>query len=132
MNRARKTALVICAVGVLPIIFAEQASSQWMAVLILGVATAAHQGFSSNLYTLVSDMFPRRAVGSVAGFGGMCGYCGAAFFQVFVGFAVEKQHNYFLPFLCAGLAYTIAVIGIQLLVPCIEPAFADRPHESTS
>lgn len=58
VNRARKTALVICAVGVLPIIFAEQASSQWMAVLILGIATAAHQGFSSNLYTLVSDMFP--------------------------------------------------------------------------
>ncbi len=122
---------MICAVGVLPIIFAEQASSQWVAVLILGVATAAHQGFSSNLYTLVSDMFPRRAVGSVAGFGGMCGYCGAAFFQVFVGYAVEKQHNYFLPFLCAGLAYTIAVIGIQWLVPCIEPAFADRPSEST-
>jgi ACS family hexuronate transporter-like MFS transporter len=132
VNRARKTALVICAVGVLPIIFAEQASSQWVAVLILGVATAAHQGFSSNLYTLVSDMFPRRAVGSVAGFGGMCGYCGAAFFQVFVGYAVEKQHNYFLPFLCAGLAYTIAVIGIQLLVPCIEPALSDRPSESPS
>jgi MFS transporter, ACS family, hexuronate transporter len=126
VNRARKTALLICAVCVLPILFAEQASSQWIAVLILGLATAAHQGFSSNLFTLVSDMFPRRAVGSVAGFGGMCGYVGAALFQIIVGYSVERQHNYFVPFLCASMAYIVAVICIQLLVPRVEPAFVDN------
>jgi MFS transporter, ACS family, hexuronate transporter len=126
INRARKTALVICALGVLPILFAEEVSEQWMAVIILGLATAGHQGFSSNLYTLVSDMFPRRAVASVAGFGGMCGYCGAALFQVFVGYSVETQHNYFLPFVCAAAAYFVAIVVIQILVPRVEQAFVDE------
>jgi ACS family hexuronate transporter-like MFS transporter len=122
VNRARKTAMFVCALGVLPITFAQDVSSLLSAVLILGLATASHQGFSSNLYTLVSDMFPKRAVASVAGMGGTCGYFGASMFQVFVGYMVESRGNYFAPFLCAGLAYLAAFGLIHWLAPRLAPA----------
>jgi ACS family hexuronate transporter-like MFS transporter len=122
VNSARKTALLICAIGVLPIFFAQQISGVWAAVLLLGLVTAAHQGFSSNLYTLVSDMFPRHAVASVAGLGGMCGYGGASLFQIVVGYSVEKQQNYTVPFVCAGSAYLIALAAIHLLAPRLDQA----------
>ena len=125
VNRARKTAMLLCAVGVVPIIFAQNITSVWPAVLLLGWVTACHQGFSSNLYTLVSDMFPRRAVATVAGFGGTWGYFGASLFQLVVGYAVEKQQNYTIPFLCVGLAYLTAFAVIQLLAPRLEPARLD-------
>lgn len=122
VNWARKTAMLICALGVMPIFFAQQITGMWPAVLVLGLVAASHQGFSSNLYTLVSDMFPRQAVGSVAGFGGMCGYFGASLFQLVVGYSVEKQHNYTVPFVCAGLAYITAVAVIHCLAPRLEQA----------
>jgi len=122
VNLARKTALFVSLLFVLPIFFAESIASLWGAVLVLGLATAAQQGFSSNLFTLVSDMFPRQAVASVAGFGGMCGYFGASLFQLVVGYSVEKHHNYALPVLCAGSAYMIALALIHALAPRLQPA----------
>lgn len=122
VNWARKLAMLACAVLVMAIFFAEQITSLWPAVLVLGLVTAGHQGFSTNLYTLPSDMFPRRAVASVAGFGGMCGYFGASLFQIFVGFSVEEHHNYTAPFICVGLAYVAALAAIHLMVPRLEPA----------
>lgn len=121
VNRARKTALFICAVGVLPVMFSMQIQGLWAAVLVLGLATASHQGFSSNLYTLVSDLFPRQTVASVAGFGGAFGYIGSALFQEYVGHAVTGK-NYAGPFFCAGIAYLIAFVIIHLLVPRIQQA----------
>src|SRR6185369_4034720 len=115
VNAARKTALLVCALGVVPIMFAQSVSETWTAVWILGLATASHQGFSSNLYTLVSDMFPKRAVASVSGLGGTCGYIGASIFQVFVGYMIEKKGNYLIPFICAGSAYVLSFIVIHLL-----------------
>ena len=93
-------ALFVCSLGVLPVVFAHQISDLWLAIAVLGLATAAHQGFSSNLYTLVSDLFPRTSVASVAGFGGTAGYLGASLFQIFVGHMVQGG-SYALPFLCA-------------------------------
>lgn len=122
VNRARKTALFVAAVAVTPILFAQYITGVWTAVLLLGLVTAAHQAFSSNLYTLVSDMFPRRAVATVAGFGGMFGYFGASLFQIFVGYSVEKQQNYTLPFICVAAAYLVAFGVIHLLAPRLEPA----------
>ncbi len=119
VNRARKTAFLICSAGLLPVIAAQWVSDLWVAVLILGLATASHQGFSSNLYTLVSDLFPRQAVASVAGLGGTAGYIGASIFQVMVGHLVEGSGNYTVPFLCAGLAYFVATGVMHLLVPRI-------------
>ena len=125
VNRARKTALLVCAFGVVPVIFADKFTGLWPAVLLLGLVTAAHQGFSSNLFTIVSDMFPRQAVASIAGFGGACGYFGASLFQVFVGHVVGQQKNYTVPFVCAGLAYLVAWCVIHALVPRLEPAKLD-------
>src|SRR6185369_8009236 len=132
VNAARKTALLVCALGVVPIMFAQSVSETWTAVWILGLATASHQGFSSNLYTLVSDMFPKRAVASVAGLGGTCGYIGASLFAIFVGYSVETRGNYFIPFLCCAAAYFLALGVIQLLVPRLEPAFADDKISTTT
>ena len=126
VNRARKTTLLICAVSVVPIMFAQTISGLWTAVLLLGIVTAAHQGFNSNLYTLVSDMFPRQAVASVAGFGGMWGFFGASLFQIVVGYSVEKNQNYLVPFVCAGVVYLLAVGIIHLMVPRLEPASFGR------
>jgi MFS transporter, ACS family, hexuronate transporter len=121
VNRARKTAFLICALGVLPIIGAQNVSGFWAGILILGLAAAAHQGFSSNLYSLVGDIFPKASVGSVAGFGGTLGYVGASIFQVIVGHLVQAEGNYFIPFLCAGLAYLVAFAVIHLFAPVIKP-----------
>jgi ACS family hexuronate transporter-like MFS transporter len=126
VNRARKTAMFLCALGVLPIMFAQSVTGMWTAVLILGLATASHQGFSTNLYTLVSDMFPKRAVASVAGMGGTCGYFGASMFQLVVGNLVVEPHpNYLIPFVCASIAYLIALGAIHLLAPRLSPAIVD-------
>src|SRR5688572_5490568 len=122
VNRARKTALFVCAIGVVPMMFSHGITNLWVGVLVLGLATAAHQGFSSNLYTLVSDMFPKRCVASVAGFGGTAGYLGASIFQVFVGYSVQDRGNYMVPFIVAGSGYFLALAMIQLLAPRIEPA----------
>jgi ACS family hexuronate transporter-like MFS transporter len=122
VNRARKVGLFVCALGVVPVMFAQNISALWPAVLVMGLATAAHQGFSSNLYTLVSDMFPKQSVASIAGFGGTAGYFGASLFQIAVGHMVgDSNGNYTMPFICAGSAYLLAFLIIHLIVPVITP-----------
>src|SRR5260221_14411218 len=76
VNAARKTAMLICAVAVIPIIAAASVKNMWAAVALISLATAAHQGWSANLFTLASDMFPPQAVGSVVGLGGFAGAVG--------------------------------------------------------
>jgi ACS family hexuronate transporter-like MFS transporter len=122
INRARKTAMLICALAVTPIMFASSVKSLWLAVGLVGLAAAAHQGFSANIFTTVSDMFPRRAIGSVVGIGGMAGAFNGATMAVIVGYILEVTHgNYKIPFIIAGVAYLIALLIIHLLVPRIEP-----------
>jgi ACS family hexuronate transporter-like MFS transporter len=132
VNASRKAALLLAALTVTPIMFAQNVTGLWGAVFIMGMCTASHQAFSSNLYTLVSDTFPRRAVGSVAGLGGTCGYVGATIFQIIVGYSVEKQHNYFLPFICSGLAYLVAFGIMHALMPRLEPAAIDDVRQGGS
>jgi MFS transporter, ACS family, hexuronate transporter len=122
VNVARKTALLICAVSVVPIVFAYRIESTWGAVLLLGLAAAAHQGFSANLYTLSSDMFPARAVGSVVGIGGMAGAIGGMLIAKVVGYALQWTGSYMIPFFMAGSAYLLAVAVIHVLSPRLEPA----------
>ena len=124
VNTARKTALLICAVIVTPMVFATRVQSVWMTVLLLGLAVAAHQGFSSNLYTLVSDLFPRAAVGSVSGLGGCCGYGASFFTSILTGLVVERwtHQNYAVLFAIAGSGYLVAFLIIQILSPKLEPA----------
>jgi ACS family hexuronate transporter-like MFS transporter len=122
VNIARKTAMLICAVGVTPIVFAYRVDSTWSAVLLIGLAAACHQGFSANLYTLTSDMFPARAVGSVVGIGGMAGAIGGLFIATVVGHVLQWTGSYRVPFLIAGSAYLLALVIIHALVPTMEPA----------
>lgn len=122
INKARKTAMLICALAVTPIIFASNVKNLWVAVGLVGLAAAAHQGWSANIFTLASDMFPRRAVGSVVGIGGMAGAFNGATMAVIIGYILQVTGgNYKIPFFIAGSAYLIALLIIHLLVPKIEP-----------
>jgi ACS family hexuronate transporter-like MFS transporter len=122
VNRARKLAMLICALAVVPIMFAAQASNLWVAVGLISLAAAAHQGWSANIFTTVSDMFPRRAVGSVVGIGGFAGSVGGMLLQSAVGLIVYYTGSYLPVFVIAGSAYLVALLIIQLLAPRLEPA----------
>jgi len=122
VNSARKTAMLLCAVGVIPVVFAYRVQSTWSAVVLIGLAAACHQGFSANLYTITSDMFPARAVGSVTGIGGMAGAIGGWLIAGVVGHVLQWTGSYMIPFAMAGLAYLVALGVIHLLAPRLEPA----------
>jgi MFS transporter, ACS family, hexuronate transporter len=121
VNAARKTAMLVCASAVVPIIFASGAKNLWVAVLLVALAASAHQGWSANLYTLVSDTFPRTAVGSVIGFGGMAGAIGGMLISIVVGEILQRTGSYLPIFIMAGVTYLVAFGVIHLLVPRLEP-----------
>lgn len=121
-NGARKTAMFGAALSVVPVAsIMFTGSNLWLTVAILGLATAAHQAWSANLYTLASDSFPRSAVASVIGLGGFGGSMGAMLVAKLIGWWLDKSHNSYGPiFLIAGGAYLLAFVIIQLLVPRIK------------
>ena len=121
VNAARKAALGVCALCVLPIFFASRIGDLWPAVLVIGLAASAHQGFSANLFTLVSDAVPREAVSSVVGIGGMAGAVGGMLVAQAVGHLLEWTGSYALPFAWASVAYLLALLAIHLLLPRLEP-----------
>jgi len=122
VNAARKTTMLICALAVTPIFLAQYVSSLWLAVAIISLAAAAHQAWSANLFTLASDMFPRKAVGSVYGIGGTAGAVGGMLFSLFIGQVLEKSGAYTLIFLVSGSVYLLALLIIQLLSPRLQEA----------
>jgi ACS family hexuronate transporter-like MFS transporter len=122
VNASRKVAMLVCAVAVVPIVFASMTTSLWTAVALIGLAAAAHQGWSANLFTLASDMFPRSAVGSVVGIGGMAGAAGGMLIAKIVGYVLEWTGSYLPVFIIAGSIYLIALLFIHLIVPRMEPA----------
>lgn len=127
INRSRKTTMFLCGLLALPMVFAGQLSNLWLAVAIIGIATAAHQGFSANLYTLPSDVFPRGAVGTVVGLGGMLGGVGGMLMAKYAGYILDKVGNYTPIFMVCACAYLIALAVIHLLMPrmdriILEPA----------
>jgi ACS family hexuronate transporter-like MFS transporter len=120
INRARKTTMLICAVAVVPIFFAASTSSVAVAIGLIALATAAHQGWSANLFTTVSDLFPRRAVGSVVGIGGMMGGLGGALLGASSGWIIG--HVGYVPlFAIAASAYLVSLLIIQVLTPKLTP-----------
>jgi ACS family hexuronate transporter-like MFS transporter len=124
-NLARKTALLICALCVLPVFIAPYLHHLWLVVAVVGIATAAHQGWSANLFTLPSDLFPKAAVGSVIGIGGMAGAIGGVLFQLATGYIVGLTHSYVPLFVTACLAYPLALIIIHAISPKLAPARID-------
>jgi MFS transporter, ACS family, aldohexuronate transporter len=121
VNRARKTAMLVCALAVVPIVFASNAGSLWLAVSLVGLAAAAHQGWSANLFTLASDTFPRHAIGSVVGFGGMTGAIGGMLIAKVTGYVLQATGTYVPVFIVAGCAYLVALGVIHVLAPRLEP-----------
>lgn len=122
VNAARKLALLVCALSVTPIVFAASGLGQWTAVMLISLAAAAHQGWSANLFTLTSDLFPRQAVGSVVGIGGMAGAVGGMFIALLVGAVLQATGSYVPIFVIAGSAYLLALTVIHLLAPHLQPA----------
>jgi ACS family hexuronate transporter-like MFS transporter len=122
VNRARKTAMLTAALIIVPTAFAPLATSMWTAIVIVGIAAAAHQGWSANVYTLASDMFPKHAVASIAGIGGFAGAMGGVAFQRATGRILQANGNDYAPiFVVCGLAYVTAWTIIHLLAPRLEP-----------
>ena len=114
---ARLAAMLFCAFLVIPICTATSAKSVWLAIALISVAAGAHQGWSANLFTTPSDMFPRSAVGSVVGIGGMAGSFGSALFAFYAGHVLQLTHSYVTLFAIASSAYLLALIVLYVLAP---------------
>jgi MFS transporter, ACS family, hexuronate transporter len=122
VNRARKGAMFTCALLILPVIFAARANQLWLAVALIGLATAGHQGWSANVYTLASDLFPRHTVASVVGIGGFAGAVGGMLISTVIGILLQATGSYVPVFVLAGAAYPVALIVVHGLVPRLRAA----------
>ena|ERR1043165_7483461 len=120
VNKARKVTMLICALCVVPIVFASVTHHIYIAVALIALAAAAHQGWSANMYTLASDMFPKESVGSVVGIGSMFGATSGALFAASTGL-IRVKFGYIPLFAIAGSAYLLALLLIHLIVPKLEP-----------
>ncbi|MCX6627096.1 MAG: MFS transporter [Candidatus Solibacter sp.] len=128
INSARKTAMLICALCVLPVFYVPYANSMWVVVGIISLAMAAHQGWSANLFTTTSDMFPRVAVASVVGIGAALGQVGNALMLFLAGWIVTvkgQEAGYSLLFMICGSAYLVALGVLHLFSPRLEQAKLD-------
>jgi len=119
INKARKLVMLICALCIVPIMGAA-AVDLWVAVGLIALAAAAHQGWSANIFTTASDMFPKNAVGSVVGLGGMAGAVGGMILATAAGYILEFTGSYVALFVISGSAYLIALAAFHYLVPTIE------------
>jgi MFS family permease len=119
VNNARKLSFLICALAVVPVFLAPYAESALVAVLIIGIAGSAHQGWSANLFSFVSDTMPKQSISSVVGLGGFVGYFAGGFVNAFTGMIVQKTGSYVLVFLYFSGTYLVSLLAMQLLVPKI-------------
>ncbi len=139
INAARKTAFLACAVCVIPVACVARVTNMWVATVLVGVAAAAHQGYAANIFTLVSDTVPRKAVSSVVGIGGTAAYISMMVFATLIGYvldwteAVYGKKDYLIPFVIASSAYLVATAAIHLLLPRLEPMeIAAEPLDTES
>ncbi len=121
VNAGRKTAMLVCALSVLPVMFAAQTAHLWVAIGLIALAAAAHQGWAANLFALASDLFPKRAVASVVGLGGMVAALAAMAFSESAGFILQVTGSYWSLFAIAGCAYVAALAIMHALVPRLTP-----------
>jgi ACS family hexuronate transporter-like MFS transporter len=126
VNRARKTALAACALMVVPVFYSGLTDSKWTAALLITLAASGHQAWSSNLFSVAGDMFPRRAVGSVTGFGGMISSLGSMLLFYVTGKVLKVTGHYLPVFVMASVAYPLAVVILHLVVPRLEGAKLDQ------
>lgn len=122
LKPARLAAMLTCAFLVVPIAIAAGLQSEWTAVALLSLATAAHQGFSANMFTTVSDMFPGEYVGTVVSFGQVGGATGGAIFAAVAGHILQFTHSYMPLFVYSAIAYLLALLILRTLAPGLKPA----------
>ena len=122
-NRARKTTMLICALCVVPIVYAPNTNSLVVAIALISLATAAHQGWSANLYTFASDLFPKNVTATVTSIGGMFGAIGGILLARYSGDIINRV-GYQPLFIMAGCAYLLALLLIHLVLPNLEPVSA--------
>ena len=126
VNAARKLTMLMCALCVLPVAFVTMVVHDlWITTVVIGIAAAAHQAFSANLYTIPSDTMPKAAVGSVSGIGGTAGAVGGIIMTMGVAQALKGLGGYSTVFLVAGMIYLLAVLVIHMLSPRLAPAKFD-------
>jgi len=121
VNAARKVSLLACAIAVVPVFFAPAANSIWLAVLIVGIAGSAHQGWSANLFSVVSDTMPREAISSVVGIGGFMAYFTGGFVNGITGEILQRTGSYVPVFAYFSGMYLLSLLIIQVLVPQLGP-----------
>ena len=121
INFARKTTILICALTVLPVMLVSQIPNLWLAVAFISLAAAGHQGWAANIFTIVSDIYPKRAVGTMTGLSGFAGAVGGALSASFVGLVLEGTGSYFLIFLVASSVYMVNWLIIRLSIKEIKP-----------
>jgi ACS family hexuronate transporter-like MFS transporter len=126
-NKARKVTMLICATCILPVFYAAKTHNAWIAVVLIAMAASAHQAWSANLFSLSSDMFPRRVVASVTGLGGMVGSIGGIVLFTVTGIIKDHGGSYFPIFIAASVSYMLALVCIHLLVPRLAVAQVDQP-----
>ncbi|MGV8096810.1 MAG: MFS transporter [Mangrovibacterium sp.] len=124
--KARKISMLVFAICVIPVLSAQAIGkiNPWLAVLVIGIATSCHQGWSANIYTLSSDMFPKKAVGSIVGLGGMAGAVGGILLARFTGVLLDHykisghiEIGYYIMFIVSGLSYLLAWFIMHFLTP---------------
>jgi len=120
LNAARKISLLICALAVVPLFLAPHMPGVLLTVIIVGIAGSAHQGWSANLFSFVSDTMPKGAVGAVVGLGGFVGYFTGGILAEIIGYQLKVKGNYILVFAGASMMYLISLAALHLLVPKIE------------
>jgi ACS family hexuronate transporter-like MFS transporter len=128
INAARKVSLLICALAVVPVFSAPFASSVWLAVLIVGLAGSAHQGWSANLYSVVSDTMPKEAISSAIGLGGFVAYFTGGFVNGLTGMMLQKTGSYVPVFAYFSGMYVLSLLALQLLIPTIQPEQKNPAH----
>ncbi|HEY2679391.1 MAG TPA: MFS transporter [Steroidobacteraceae bacterium] len=121
LNRARKLTMLGASFLIMPVMFAMYADNLWLAVLIVGAATAGHQAFSVNLFTFPSDVFPKGAVATVVGIGGTTGAIGGMLMSKYAGWVLERIGSYTPIFIVAGVVYLLALLTLHVLSPRMRP-----------
>jgi ACS family hexuronate transporter-like MFS transporter len=123
INKSRKLTLLIFAICILPVSFATQTDNKWVAVALIAIAAASHQAWSANVFTLVSDVFPKKATASVVGIGGMVGALAGMLADFSLGQVLDQrgEMGYFFAFLIAGSMYLVCLAAIHLLMPKMTP-----------
>jgi MFS transporter, ACS family, hexuronate transporter len=123
LNKGRKMGFMVCAAFALPVMLVPHVETMWLAVALIAVAAGGHCGWSANIFSLVSDIFPGKATASVTGIGGFAGAVGGALIAQLVGRLLQNRgiDGYSIPFIIASIGYFIALIFIQILIPKIKP-----------